>query len=452
MTALDAIPLLDGSHARLSRFAVVSRPAAFWAAMWSAAGDHRVRRADAGHLRLRRAAAGVDGRLPRGRRLVRRLRPGRVAAPPGQPRRHADDRDRLRALRLAGARPGRLTDGADRGRPVRGRLGHPDDHAAARVPHRRPARTPRATACWSARSCSSSSWSSRCTPSTSCRATSCCSPRTRTWRWRSTRPVSGSSRAPASRSRWWSSRAGARRRGRAAAPCSRASPASLPAAVRAAAGRALRAHPLARGQLAVRRPGGVPGRAAAFAARARRPRRPPARRAHDARPRARAGAGPHARRSLAADRVPGAPAIEPGPGVLRLESDGRVLAALVYDPSLDEDPELVRAVGAAAAIALENEDRVRELQDSRERIVTAGDDERRRLERNLHDGAQQRLVGIALQLRLLRNRVGDDPAARRARRPRSATSSRTRWPSCASSRAASTPPCSTTASTARWNR
>ena len=71
----------------------------------------------------------------------------------------------------------------------------------------------------------------------------------------------------------------------------------------------------------------------------------------------------------------------------------------------------MRAVGAAAAIALENEDRVRELQDSRERIVAAGDDERRRLERNLHDGAQQRLVGIALQLRLLRNRVGDDPAA-----------------------------------------
>ena len=51
----------------------------------------------------------------------------------------------------------------------------------------------------------------------------------------------------------------------------------------------------------------------------------------------------------------------------------------------------MRAVGAAAAIALENEARVRELQDSRERIVAAGDAERRRLERNLHDGAQQRL-------------------------------------------------------------
>ena len=43
--------------------------------------------------------------------------------------------------------------------------------------------------------------------------------------------------------------------------------------------------------------------------------------------------------------------------------------------------------------------------------MAAGDAERRRLERNLHDGAQQRLVAIALQLRLLRNRVGDDPAA-----------------------------------------
>ena len=105
------------------------------------------------------------------------------------------------------------------------------------------------------------------------------------------------------------------------------------------------------------------------------------------------------------------PAIETGPGVLPVEFDGRVLAALIFDPSLDEDPELVRAVGAAAAIALENEARVRELQDSRERIVAAGDAERRRLERNLHDGAQQRLISMSLQLRLLRNRVGEDPGA-----------------------------------------
>ena len=91
---------------------------------------------------------------------------------------------------------------------------------------------------------------------------------------------------------------------------------------------------------------------------------------------------------------------------------------LVHDASLDDDPELVEAVCAAAAIAIENaqllvesQARLTELRASRERIVAAGDAERRRLERNLHDGAQQRLVAIAMQLRLLRNRVGDDPAA-----------------------------------------
>jgi signal transduction histidine kinase len=98
--------------------------------------------------------------------------------------------------------------------------------------------------------------------------------------------------------------------------------------------------------------------------------------------------------------------------------EGRTIAALVYDAALDDDPELVEAVGAAAAIALENarlhgesELRLAELQASRERIVSAGDAERRRLERNLHDGAQQRLVAIALQLRLLQDNIRGDPAA-----------------------------------------
>jgi signal transduction histidine kinase len=101
-----------------------------------------------------------------------------------------------------------------------------------------------------------------------------------------------------------------------------------------------------------------------------------------------------------------------------VEHDGRRVAALVYDASLDDDPELVEAVCAAAAIAIENErlhaesaQRVVELQASRERLVAAGDAERRRLERNLHDGAQQRLVGIALQLRLLQGRIRRDPGA-----------------------------------------
>jgi signal transduction histidine kinase len=75
-------------------------------------------------------------------------------------------------------------------------------------------------------------------------------------------------------------------------------------------------------------------------------------------------------------------------------------------------------VRAAAGMALENErlhaeaeSRLAEVQASRERIVAASDAERRRLERNLHDGAQQRLVALSLQLRLLEGRVGDDPSA-----------------------------------------
>ena len=99
-----------------------------------------------------------------------------------------------------------------------------------------------------------------------------------------------------------------------------------------------------------------------------------------------------------------------------IERDGRELGMLIYDASLDDDPELVGAVAATAAVALddarlqaESEDRLAELRASRERIVAAGDAERRRLERNLHDGAQQRLVSLALHLRLIQSRVRTDP-------------------------------------------
>jgi len=55
--------------------------------------------------------------------------------------------------------------------------------------------------------------------------------------------------------------------------------------------------------------------------------------------------------------------------------------------------------------------RLDELRDSRVRILQAGDDARRKLERDLHDGAQQRLVGLALDLRLAREKLDDDPSA-----------------------------------------
>ena len=107
-----------------------------------------------------------------------------------------------------------------------------------------------------------------------------------------------------------------------------------------------------------------------------------------------------------------------GRAVTRIEHDGRCVAAIVHDPALNEQPGLVKAAGAAAALALENERleaelraRVEELQASRARIVQVGLAERRRLERDLHDGAQQRLVALRLQLRLARDRAGKDPSA-----------------------------------------
>jgi signal transduction histidine kinase len=106
-----------------------------------------------------------------------------------------------------------------------------------------------------------------------------------------------------------------------------------------------------------------------------------------------------------------------GRAVAVVDLDGREVAWLVYDAMLDDDPELVDAVRAATSVAIENQElrdeselRLAELQASRERIVAAGDAERRRLERDLHDGAQQRLVSIALQLRLVQSRIRADPA------------------------------------------
>src|SRR4051794_1568899 len=116
----------------------------------------------------------------------------------------------------------------------------------------------------------------------------------------------------------------------------------------------------------------------------------------------------------------GQPVDMPAPGGDRVaapvERDGRELAMLIYDHSLDDDPELVGAVAAAAAITLddarlqaESRERLGELRASRERLVAPGDAERRRLERNLHDGAQQRLVSVALALRMIERRVHGDP-------------------------------------------
>jgi signal transduction histidine kinase len=105
----------------------------------------------------------------------------------------------------------------------------------------------------------------------------------------------------------------------------------------------------------------------------------------------------------------------PGSGraVTALESNGKPLAALIHDPAVDEeDPGLVAAAGSAARLALENERlqaevraSLEEVRASRARILEAADAERRRLERDIHDGAQQRLVALGLALRLARDQA-----------------------------------------------
>jgi signal transduction histidine kinase len=120
----------------------------------------------------------------------------------------------------------------------------------------------------------------------------------------------------------------------------------------------------------------------------------------------------------------GQPVTLPGPadhrGVTVVEQRGEPLAALLHHPSLRDEPELVAAVSAAAAIALENDRlqvelraRLQDLRGSRSRLIDAAQDERRRLERDLHDGAQQRLIALSLELGLLEGTLNGDPEAHR---------------------------------------
>ena len=109
------------------------------------------------------------------------------------------------------------------------------------------------------------------------------------------------------------------------------------------------------------------------------------------------------------------PSPDSGRAVTPVERHGRRVAAIVHDPTLLEDPERVREAGTAAALALENERleaelraKVEEVRASRSRLVEVGLRQRRRLERDLHDGAQQRLVSLALTLRMARERLGPD--------------------------------------------
>jgi signal transduction histidine kinase len=106
--------------------------------------------------------------------------------------------------------------------------------------------------------------------------------------------------------------------------------------------------------------------------------------------------------------------LPPGDGrsMTTLRYGGTDVAVLVHRPGLLGSPEMVDDLASAVHLGLENERlhaealvQLSDLRSSGARIVAEGDEERRRLERDLHDGAQQRLVGLSLALRLLRSRV-----------------------------------------------
>ena len=109
------------------------------------------------------------------------------------------------------------------------------------------------------------------------------------------------------------------------------------------------------------------------------------------------------------------PASGAGRGVMQLTRDGETLAILVHDPAIEEEnPGLVRAIAGAARLALDNERlaaevraQLEEVRASRARIAEAADEERRKVERDLHDGAQQRLVALTMRLEQARSTAAD---------------------------------------------
>jgi signal transduction histidine kinase len=117
-----------------------------------------------------------------------------------------------------------------------------------------------------------------------------------------------------------------------------------------------------------------------------------------------------------ADGHPADPVPAPGQAATELTSGGAPLAMLVHDSELLHQRPLLDAVAAAAQLALENARlqvalaaQLAEVRASRARIVAAGLEERRRVERNLHDGAQQRLLALALTISMIGDRVAAAP-------------------------------------------
>ena len=108
----------------------------------------------------------------------------------------------------------------------------------------------------------------------------------------------------------------------------------------------------------------------------------------------------------------------PGRAVTEIADDGHLVAAIVHDAALQDDRAFVDTATTYALMTLENHrlsaqtsSLLRAVRESRSRIQAAADDERRRIERDLHDGAQQRLVALRIKLELAAEQSGDGNGA-----------------------------------------
>ena len=110
------------------------------------------------------------------------------------------------------------------------------------------------------------------------------------------------------------------------------------------------------------------------------------------------------------------PAQGSGRALSEIRDRNRVVAGIVHDAALSGQREFIQAVSSYALVALENrrltakvESSLRDVRRSRARIMASADRERRRLERDLHDGAQQRLVALRIQIELAEELIARDP-------------------------------------------
>jgi len=124
------------------------------------------------------------------------------------------------------------------------------------------------------------------------------------------------------------------------------------------------------------------------------------------------GGPPPAPLPLEGQAMPSLPGADVGVPVIH---QGELLGAISIrmprgEPLRPAGEQLVADVASQAGLALSNAGLVEDLRASRQRLVAAQDEERRRLERNLHDGAQQDLVALAIKLRLAGAAADEDPA------------------------------------------